>query len=294
MAKDRILITGCRGQLGSDLVDHLRATADVIGVDFDDFDITDRQAVNDAWACHRPTIVLHAAAYTDVDGCEDNRLTAMSVNGEGSANVAMACMHHKARLIYYSTDYVFDGAAGHPYAENAATGPRTVYGQSKLAGEQAVAAASEDNIIMRIAWLYGRHGRNFVKTMMRLGKEQLRGDRGTLRVVDDQLGNPTWTTEVARQTEALLKSDISGVVHATSEGVTTWYGFAREIFRLAGMSVDLVPCATSEYPRPAQRPSYSALANQRLRQYDLMVMQPWDQALAEFMNRHSKALLDEL
>lgn len=294
MARDRILITGCRGQLGRDLVEYLGPTRDIVGVDIGDFDITDYRAVNDAWARHEPTVVLHAAAYTDVDGCEDNRTVAMSVNGEGTANVAMACKRRKARLIYYSTDYVFDGTSGRPYAEEDIPNPLTVYGQSKLAGERAVVAASEDHVVMRIAWLYGRHGGNFVKTMLRLGNQQLGGDRGILRVVDDQSGNPTWTVEIARQTEVLLESDVRGIVHATSDGVATWYGFAREIFRLAGMPVEIAPCKTSEYPRPAPRPGNSALLNRRLGQHNLALMQPWDQALAEFMDRSGKAIIDEL
>lgn len=294
MSRDRVLITGCRGQLGRDLIAHLDEKHDVVGVDFDDFDITNRQAVNDAWDHYRPSTVLHAAAYTDVDGCETNRLTAMSVNGEGTANVAMASKRYEARLVYYSTDYVFDGTSHHAYVEEATPNPRTVYGQSKLAGEKAVAAASEDNVIVRIAWLYGRHGGNFVKTMLRLGQEQLRGERGELRVVDDQSGSPTWTVEVARQTEAILNSDIHGIVHATSEGSTSWYGLTREIFRLAGMKVDVSPCTTAEFPRPAPRPANSVLLNRRLRQHGLLVMKPWDEALSEFMESNGKALLDEL
>jgi dTDP-4-dehydrorhamnose reductase len=294
VASDRILITGCRGQLGRDLTQHLNPEYDVVGVDIDDFDITDHKAVNDALAHYRPKIVLHTAAYTDVDGCENNRVTAMGVNGEGTANIAMACKKLQARLIYYSTDYVFDGTSHRPYVEETTPNPRTVYGQSKLAGEKAVAATCENHLIIRIAWLYSRYGGNFVKTMLRLGKEQQAGDRGTLKVVDDQSGNPTWSLEIARQTEALLESEITGIVHATAEGITTWYGFAKEILRLADMSVDIVPCTTAEYPRPAPRPKNSALINRRLKQHHIMSMKAWDDALTEFMDRYGRALLDEV
>jgi len=294
--RGKILVTGHRGQLGADLVTGLARDYRVTGIDLPEVDITDLNQVLSAVRLVRPDIVIHAAAYTDVDGCESNRDTAFAVNRDGTWNVAQACAELGARLIYYSTDYVFDGDKSTAYVESDAPGPKTVYGQSKLAGEQAVRELLEDYVIFRIAWVYGRHGRNFVKTMIRHGKQHLAEGEGAkpLRVVDDQFGNPTWTVDIVRQTEAVLETDLRGILHVTSEGETNWFRFARDIFEILKLGVPVEPCTTAEYPRPAPRPLRSTLENARLKQAGCHVMREHRLALEEFLSLHGRELLDEV
>jgi dTDP-4-dehydrorhamnose reductase len=295
MATRRILVIGCRGQLGSDLTELLKGEYAVHGVDIQDFDIREYDRVLGCLKEIKPEVVLHTAAYTDVDGCETNRETATSINAEGTENIARACREVKAKLIYYSTDYVFDGTKQSPYVETDSVGPKTVYGKSKLEGERQVVDLLDDYVILRIAWLYGRVGKNFVRTMVQLGFRQMQQSRQgeiitPLKVVDDQFGNPCWTLDVARQTRVVLASDLTGVFHATSEGETSWYGFARMIFEKLNMPVQVRPCPTEEFPRPAPRPKRSSLENKRLKDAGLNVMRPWDIALAEFLDQRGESL----
>lgn len=292
----RILVTGCRGQLGSDLVTVLDARHRVVGIDLSEVDITDLAQVLRAIRQARPDVVLHAAAYTDVDECEADHETAFNVNRDGTWNVAQACAEIGARMVYYSTDYVFDGVKQTPYTEADLPNPKSVYGRSKLAGEEAVLESLDDFAILRIAWLYGRHGKNFVKTMIRLGKSQMAlreaGESPTpLQVVNDQIGNPTWTEEIARQTEAVLENDLTGTFHATSEGEVSWYEFAEEIFRILRLEIDLQPCTTAEFPRPAPRPARSSLENARLKRVGCSIMRNYHVALEEFLSQHGQELL---
>ena len=291
MAKpEKLLITGCRGQLGRDLISILSQEYDVIGIDLNDADICDRTAISSVIERIRPHVVLHTAAYTDVDGCESDQERATAVNAVGTRNVALACKEVSAWMIYYSTDYVFDGFNDKPYTEVDKTNPQTVYGKSKLAGEEAVLTKLEDAVIMRIAWVYGQYGKNFVRTMLKLGREQLRAtQRGEiaepLNIVDDQFGNPTWTVDVVRQTEAILESDIRGVVHATSDGEVSWFGLAKAVFEITDQSVLMRPCTTANYPLPAPRPRRSSLENARLKQLGLNLMRPYRAALQEFLKQ---------
>lgn len=292
------LVTGCRGQLGRDLMDLLATEHTVQGVDVEECDITDTSAVRKTISEINPTVVLHTAAYTDVDGCEAHREQAMLVNSEGTGNVAVACRNLGARLVYYSTDYVFDGTNDRPYNESDRADPITVYGQSKLQGERAVEAVLDEYIILRIAWVYGRHGKNFVKTMIGLGQKQIADKKaGTettpLRIVDDQVGNPCWTMDIARQTRVVLAGDANGLYHATSEGETTWYGLARAIFATLGMDVEIQPCTSAEFVRPAPRPNRSTLDNSRLMAAGLSVMRPWRTALESFLHEEGKELISE-
>lgn len=294
-----ILVTGCRGQLGRDLMALFSAEHSVCGVDLEEFDIRDRERTLEVIQEADPGIVLHAAAYTDVDGCEENRESAMAVNANGAENIALACRKVGARIVYYSTDYVFDGNADRPYTEDDQTDPQTVYGQSKLAGEQAVQGVLDDCVILRIAWLYGRHGRNFVKTMIKLGFQQrhdLHGGReiAPLKVVDDQFGAPCWTMDIARQTRAILPRQLTGLFHATSEGETSWYGFTQAIFATMNLDVVVEPCTDDEFPRPAPRPKRSTLTNQRLNEAGLNIMPDWKTSLESFLHDHGKELACEL
>ncbi len=290
MAKRKILVTGCRGQLGTELMEYLGRRCAVVGVDVHDCDVREYRQVLACLGSTKPDVVVHAAAFTDVDGCETNANTAESINRYGTENVARACAAIGARLVYYSTDYVFDGTKGTPYVESDPPNPRTVYGKSKRGGEDAVTSLLDDFAILRIAWLYGRRGKNFVRTVIRLGFNQRRRiERGRiitpLKVVDDQIGNPCWTVEVARQTEVIIDHGVTGLFHATSEGETSWYGLACAVFQGLDMPVRIRPCTTEEYAGAAPRPKYSSLENKRLRSLGLNVMRDWQIALAEFLGK---------
>ncbi|MEZ5184634.1 MAG: dTDP-4-dehydrorhamnose reductase [Candidatus Nanopelagicales bacterium] len=271
----RWLVLGSRGQLGSDLLGLLGGAA--AGLDVPDVDITDSASVRGALAEHRPDIVVNCAAYTAVDAAETDEAAAEAVNGLGPRVISQACEH--ARLIHISTDYVFDGEAASPYAEDAVPGPRSAYGRTKLHGEEAVLEVLPGRgYVIRTAWLYGINGSNFVKTM--LGLEQT---KDTVSVVDDQTGQPTWSRDLARQIIALGDSSAApGIYHGTNSGQTTWYRFARRIFELASADPDRVtPTTTDQFPRPAPRPAYSVLGHDRWREQGLAPMRAWDQALAE-------------
>lgn len=253
----RWLVTGGRGMFGTDLVALLDSRGEQVrAVGSADLDIRDlaavREAVTDA------DVVVNAAAWTAVDDAEQHEPEAFAVNAIGAHNLALATAGSGARLAHISTDYVFDGVATQPYAPDHPQDPRSAYGRTKAAGEWAVRAANPAALILRTAWLYGPHGPNFVATMLRLA-----GERDTLSVVDDQLGQPTSTAELARMTLELLDADApGGYYHAAASGQTTWCGFARRIFELSGLDPDRVqPCTTADFPRPAPRPAYSVLGD---------------------------------
>jgi len=253
-------VTGAGGMLGQDVVTCLeRAGETALALTRADLDITDRAAVTAAVVNCRPDTVVNCAAWTAVDEAEAHEDEALEVNGGGARLVAEACATSGARLIHMSTDYVFAGDARRPYTERDRCGPRTAYGRTKLAGERAVAELLPGSgYVVRTAWLYGAHGPNFVRTMIGLER-----DRAVVDVVDDQHGQPTWTMDVAGQVIALARSGApAGVYHATSSGQTTWFEFAREIFRLLGTDTARVRSVTSgAYPRPAPRPAYSVLGH---------------------------------
>jgi len=267
------LVIGSRGQLGTDLMDLLGDGA--VGLDVPDIDITDVDSVSDAVYDLNPDVIVNCAAYTAVDAAESDEARADMVNGLGPANIAEAAS--QARLIHVSTDYVFDGSATSPYAESAEPAPASAYGRTKLRGEQAVSRHPEAYIV-RTAWLYGVHGQNFVKTM--LGLEQT---KETLSVVDDQVGQPTWSRDLARQIILLGESDAQpGIYHGTNSGQTSWYGLTRRIFELIGADPGRVlPTTTDQFPRPAPRPPYSVLSHDRWADSSLPEMRPWDQALEQ-------------
>jgi dTDP-4-dehydrorhamnose reductase len=254
------LVTGAGGMLGQDMVALLEQDGETaLALTRQDLDITDQAAVTATVLGCRPDFVVNCAAWTAVDEAEAHEDRAFGVNGRGARLVAAACAASGARLIHMSTDYVFAGDARRPYGEHDRCGPRTAYGRTKLAGERAVAELLPGSgYIVRAAWLYGAHGRNFVRTMMRLER-----DGGVVDVVDDQRGQPTWAMDVAGQVIALARSGApAGVYHATSAGETTWFGFAREIFRLLGADPARVrPVTSGAYPRPAPRPAYSVLGH---------------------------------
>ena len=281
----KVVVTGGNGMLGRTLRNEFTGW-EVFSADLPDVDITVPETVERFLRETTPDAVIHCAAMTAVDKCESEKLTAFRINRDGSANVAAACRKLNIRLIAISTDYVFDGDAPQPYRESdIATGGRTVYGQSKFAGEQEIRKIAPDHVICRIAWLYGAGGPSFVHTMLNLAD----GSRPELKVVADQIGNPTSTLAVARKLrEILLMPELRGTFHLTCEGEASWADFAVEIFRLAGKKQLVTPCTTDEFPRPAPRPKNSRLDNLRLAQAGLSPMPHWQEALAEFISTEFK------
>ena len=265
---DKILLIGSGGQVGQELLKTLPALGEVIGLSRNELDLTDSTAIASTIATIAPQVIVNAAAYTAVDKAETETTLANQVNCEAPKAIALAAEALGARFLHISTDYVFDGQKGSPYLEEDATLPMGAYGQSKLDGEKAVAASCTRHLILRTAWVYGVAGKgNFVKTMLRLGK-----DRDTLNVVADQIGTPTWAKDIADAIAALLQQQIqspetvpSGIYHFTNSGATSWYDFAHAIFeeaRAIGFPIKLNtlnPITTADYPTPAARPSYSVL-----------------------------------
>jgi dTDP-4-dehydrorhamnose reductase len=279
----KLLITGSNGMLASDV----RRVAEGVGhrlvlVDLPELDITDARGVESFFARERPEAVVNCAAWTDVDGAESKRDAAHAVNADGAGNLARAAAGLGVPLLHISTDYVFDGTArldagglARPYVESDPTGPRSVYGSTKLEGERQVLAASSRHTVVRTAWLYGVNGRNFVDTMLKLA-----GERDAVQVVDDQIGSPTWSGHLAPALIGLLERDVRGVVHLTGSGAVSWNGFAREIFRQAEVDCRVEPASSEQMARPAPRPAYSVLESER---DDVIAMPPWQDGLAGYL-----------
>lgn len=276
----RVLLTGGRGMLGRTLVSEL-SDFEVIPTDLPEADITDPSAMDRLLKEINPEAVIHCAAMTAVDKCETEKELAYRLNAFGTANVASACHRNGVRLIAISTDYVFDGALDRPYHEfDVPNGGNTVYGQSKFAGEQQVRSLCPNHVIGRISWLYGKGGPSFVHAMVKLAD----GSRPELKVVNDQIGNPTSTMAVARKLREILKRpELAGTFHLTCEGEATWYEFACEIFHQLGIEQRVIPCGTAEFPRPAPRPANSRLDKMMLRLAGLPPMPGWKDALKEFI-----------
>jgi dTDP-4-dehydrorhamnose reductase len=288
----KILITGANGQLGRDCQEMLRPQHTVVATDLPEFDVTDAGQVHHQIETQRPDVVLNCAAFTRVDDCETQKDLAFRANAAAPGFLAQAARAANARLIHISTDYVFDGARPppQPYTEDDATRPVSVYGASKLAGEEAVRASGARWAILRTAWLYGRHGGNFPKTMLRLA---LRRPERELRVINEQWGSPTWSRRLAEQIRVVIEADATGLFHATAEGHTTWFDFAAAFLHAMNVPQRLVPCRTVDYPTPARRPGNSILENGRLKAAGWNVMRPWDADVAEFVARHRGELLEE-
>lgn len=272
----KYLITGAAGMLGQDLQAAF-AGRSVTALSRADLDIGNLEAVMDAVAGH--DVVINAAAYTKVDDAETDEAAAYAVNATGARNLAIAAAAAGARLVQVSTDYVFNGRAATPYSEAAPLNPISAYGRTKAAGEQFVMERNPGaSFIVRTAWLYGKHGPNFARTMLRLAEAN-----ETLSVVNDQLGQPTWTFDLAHQILGLLDSDApAGVYHGTNSGETTWFGFARAIFAASGLDPDRVkPTDSSAFRRPAPRPAYSVLGHEDWEKVELHPMRSWEAALTE-------------
>ncbi|MFI2374383.1 dTDP-4-dehydrorhamnose reductase [Streptomyces sp. NPDC018964] len=280
------LVTGAGGMLARDVLARLAAAGiPAAAVTRAELDITDPAAVREVLAGHRPAAVVNCAAWTAVDDAETREDDALRVNGDGPRHLAEACRELDAVLLHVSTDYVFPGDADEPYAEDAPTGPRSAYGRTKLAGEQAVLTTLPDRgFVVRTAWLYGAGGGNFVRTMI-----ELESVKDTLDVVDDQRGQPTWTVDLADRLvrlgqAALAGTAPAGVYHGTSAGETTWFGFTREIFRLLGADPERVrPTTSAAFARPAPRPAYSVLGHDRWQRAGIEPVRHWSEALGSAM-----------
>jgi dTDP-4-dehydrorhamnose reductase len=274
----RLLVTGGAGMLGTDVAAAATARGhDVVALARAELDITAPAAVDAAVRDARPDAVVNCAAWTDVDGAEEHETAATAVNGTGAGNVAAAAARAGAWLVHVSSDYVFDGRASEPYTETAGTGPEGAYGRSKLAGEHAVAeAAPEGSAIVRSAWLFGRNGRNFVATMLRVGAQ-----RDAVDVVDDQVGCPTWTGHLAPALVTIAERRLAGVMHVAAGGSCSWFDLARETFARAGVDCTVRPQSTAALGRPAPRPAYSVLRSTRP---EVPVLPAWGEGLAGYLS----------
>ncbi|MED9904880.1 MAG: dTDP-4-dehydrorhamnose reductase [Lachnospiraceae bacterium] len=275
----KVLVTGVKGQLGYDVVNELQKRGmEAVGVDIEEMDITDAAGVHEVITKAAPDAVIHCAAYTAVDAAEDNIELCRRVNADGTANVARACKELDIKMIYISTDYVFDGQGERPWEPDDERHPLNVYGQTKYEGELAVQKALEKYFIVRIAWVFGVNGKNFVKTMLRLSENNSR-----ITVVNDQFGSPTYTDDLARLLVDMVLTDKYGIYHATNEGICTWYDFACEIFRQAGIEMEVVPVSAAEYKAKAKRPENSRMNKDKLVQNGFERLPSWQDALKRYM-----------
>lgn len=274
----KILITGSNGMLGHDLREVLKDNHDLVLTTSKTLDITDKKQVMDFIGDSKPDIVINSAAYTDVDGCEENKDLAYAVNGEGVLNLALACREVDCALLHISTDYVFDGTARDPIAEDGEIGPISVYGKSKLEGEKAILEILDKYFIVRTAWLYGINGRNFPKTMLELAE-----NHSEITVVYDEVGTPTYTPDLAYGISQLIETDKYGTYHLTNSGSCSWCEFSRLIFEIADKDVKVIPVTASEFARPAPRPSYSVLENKNWIDNGFKPLRDYKEAIKEYI-----------
>lgn len=276
----RVLVTGVKGQLGYDVVNECKKRGiEAVGVDVEEMDITDAQAVDDVVTQSKVDAVIHCAAYTAVDAAEDNVEICRKVNAEGTENIAKVCKKLDIKMVYISTDYVFDGEGNRPWEPDDERHPLNVYGQTKYEGELAVEQNLNKYFIVRIAWVFGVNGKNFIKTMLRLGEE-----RGAVSVVNDQIGSPTYTYDLAVLLVDMVQTEKYGRYHATNEGLCSWYEFACEIFRQAGMhQVKVSPVDSSAFPAKAKRPNNSRMSKDKLEQNGFHRLPTWQDALGRYL-----------
>lgn len=275
----KVLVTGVKGQLGYDVVNELEKRGmEAVGVDIQEMDITNAESVNQVIGEAAPDAVIHCAAYTAVDAAEDNVEVCRKVNADGTQNIANMCKKMDIPMIYISTDYVFDGEGERPWQPEDERHPLNVYGQTKYEGELAVQNTLDKYYIVRIAWVFGVNGKNFIKTMLNLGQT-----RDHLTVVNDQFGSPTYTYDLARLLVDMIQTDKYGIYHATNEGICTWYEFACEIFKQAGMNVQVDPVTADQYPAKAKRPSNSRMSKDKLTENGFEKLPTWQDALNRYL-----------
>lgn len=280
----KVLVTGVKGQLGYDVVKELEKRGmEAVGVDIEEMDITDAQSVEKVLEETGPDAVIHCAAYTAVDAAEEQEEICRKVNADGTRNIAKICSRLDIKMIYISTDYVFDGQGTRPWEPEDERQPLNVYGQTKYEGELAVQELLEKYFIVRIAWVFGINGKNFIKTMLRLAETNKR-----ITVVNDQYGSPTYTYDLARLLVDMVLTEEYGVYHATNEGICTWYEFACEIFKQAGIDMEVVPVTAAEYQAKAKRPENSRMSKEKLTEKGFDRLPPWQDALARYLKAIGK------
>ncbi|PFN07048.1 dTDP-4-dehydrorhamnose reductase [Bacillus cereus] len=280
----KVLVTGAKGQLGQDILRLLESYSwEVYGLGREELDITNQQQVNEKVVSIKPDVIIHTAAYTQVDQAENDLEMAFKVNGDGTKYLAQAAEEIKAKFCYISTDYVFDGTSTEPYKTEDPTNPQTIYGKSKLVGEQYTQEICSKYFIVRTSWVFGLYGNNFVKTMLRLAEE-----RNELGVVHDQVGSPTYTEDLARFIIELVQSEKYGTYHGSNSGSCSWYEFAQEIFQQANVNIKVNPVTTEEFPRPAMRPKYSILDKDKITNNDFRQLPDWKVSLQSFLNEYIK------
>jgi len=277
----KIVVTGGDGQLGQELIRLSSDECVIVGLNRSQLDITDQEKCMYVIKRLKPDAIIHAAAYTAVDRAESDPDGAWLVNAKGTSHVAAAAEAIKASLCYISTDYVFDGEGMIPYRETDIANPRNVYGKTKLEGERLASLICVKTFVVRTSWVFGNCDNHFVGTMLRLARQ-----RAELRVVNDQTGSPTYTYDLAKLLVELVKTNQYGVYHATNSGQCTWYEFARAVFEEAGIDrINVVPCTTDEFPRPARRPKFSVLGNQALQDAGIPPLRHWRDALRDYLSR---------
>ena len=277
----KIMITGAYGMLGSDLREVLK-NFELIATGSKDLDISDEEKVMDLICEKSPDLVINAAAYTAVDDCESHYDEAYAVNAIGPKNLAIACRKQDIPLVHISTDYVFDGNKRTPLIETDKLGPQSAYGKTKLEGEKFIQENTDKYFILRTAWLYGLHGNNFVMTMLDLAETH-----DEITVVNDQIGSPTYSLDLAVAITNLLHSDKYGIYHVTNEGECSWYDFAKLIFELSNLDVNVIPVSTEEFPRPAPRPHYSVLDNKKWNASGFVPMRDYKEALGAYLSLYN-------
>jgi len=278
----KILVIGAQGMLGRDLLPELRVSFpndEILGWDIGEVDIRrERETIQQIEAL-RPRMIINVAAYTDVDGCEGNEREAFGVNSEGMKHIALGAQRCGAKVVYLSTDYVFDGKKGTPYLEEDPPHPLNIYGESKLRGERYVQELTKDGLIIRTQWLFGRHGKNFVYAILQQAKE-----KRVLSIVEDQIGSPTYTRDLSQAISALIQKEAQGIFHVSNEGSCSWFAFAEKILRYAGIQgVQVIPISSKELNRPARRPSYSVFNMEKFMKITGQRLRPWSDALKDFL-----------
>ena len=274
----KILIAGSNGMLGHDLQEVLKNKHELILTTSKTLDITDKNHTIDFILNNKPDIVINSAAYTNVDGCEENQDLAYSVNGQGPKNLAIACSELDIPLVHISTDYVFNGKNNRPWVEDDEIGPISVYGKSKLQGEINIQENLDKFFIIRTAWLYGINGGNFPKTMLELAKTH-----PEITVVTDEVGCPTYTLDLAKAIAELIESDYYGIYHITNSGSCSWFDFAEYIFKIANFDIKVIPVTASEFARPAPRPSYSVLENKKWLENGFKPLRNYKEAIKDYI-----------
>ena len=277
----KVFVTGVKGQLGFDVMNELKKRGhEAVGVDIEEMDITDAESVNRVIKAAAPDAVIHCAAYTAVDAAEDNEELCRKVNAAGTRAIAKVCRELDIKMMYISTDYVFNGQGTRPWEPDDKREPLNVYGQTKYEGELAIEETLEKYFTVRIAWVFGVNGKNFIKTMLNLGKT-----RDKLTVVADQIGSPTYTYDLARLLVDMIETEKYGRYHATNEGLCSWYEFACEIFKQAGMNVTVEPVSSDQFPVKAKRPMNSRMSKDKLDENGFLRLPSWQDALARYLTK---------